>query len=164
MRFLCETKDLAISSHSLIMKKLLLLLATICFISCECPYCGEKNCRCGDDGPYGIHYDYDYFCAEKLLGEWQATYGCQVGNLELKDIKFFDGWRCDITMTQVRNTDWYTETWTYTYYGNTIKFARNDGRTAFSFKVSGYIYPELYLEDSFGTYTWRKIRPYSCIN
>ena len=86
------------------MKKLLLLLATICFISCECPYCGEKNCRCGDDGPYGIHYDYDYFCAEKLLGEWQATYGCQVGNLELKDIKFFDGWRCDITMTQVRNT------------------------------------------------------------
>lgn len=146
------------------MKKLLLLLVTICFVACECPYCGEKTCRCGNHDRYGVHYDYDYFCADKLLGEWQVTYGCQVGNIELKDIKFFDGWRCDITMAQVRSTDWYTETWTYTYYGNTIKFARNDGRTVISFKVSGYIYPELYLEDSFGTYTWRKIRPYSCIN
>lgn len=146
------------------MKKLILLLVTICFVACECPYCGEKSCRCGSSkDSYGVGYDYDYFCADKLLGEWQACYGCKVGTIELKSIKFFDSYRCDITMAQDRNVDWYTETWSYTYYGSTIKFSRNDGRTGFSFKVYGYIYPELYLQDSFGKYTWRKIKPYSCI-
>jgi hypothetical protein len=61
-------------------------------------------------------------------------------------------------------SDWYTETWRYNYYGSTIKFARIGVNGSYSFKIDGYIYPELYLRDSFGSYTFRKIKPYSCIN
>ena len=145
-------------------KIILLLLAVITLTSCDCPYCEYDDYGYRENGGQTakLTYNGDYFCADKLLGTWQMDYGCTVGNIELKEIKFLDGWYCDITMAQVRNTDWYTETWTYTYYGNTIKFARNDGRTAFSFKINGYTFPELYLQDSFGRYTWRKVRSYGC--
>lgn len=144
------------------MKKLILLfLAITCLVSCNCQYCGERKCVCNE---YGVRYNYDYFCADKLLGEWQISYPCKVGNMEIKDIKFFDGWKCDIIMAESRNTDWFTETWTYTYVGKYITFSRIGKSTTFSFYVDGYIYPELYLKDSFGTYTWRKIKPYDCIS
>jgi len=147
------------------MKKIIfLLLAVISFASCECPYADWDDNGFRENGgkQAKLTYNGDYFCADKLLGTWQMDYGCTVGNVELKQIKFFDGWYCDITMAQMRNTDWFTETWTYTYYGNTIKFARNDGRTAFSFTLRGYTFPELYLQDSFGRYTWRKVRANGC--
>jgi len=144
------------------MKKIIfLLLAAISFASCECPYASWDDYGYSESSK-GLSYSNDYFCADKLLGTWQMDYGCTVGNIELKEIKFFDGWQCDITMAQTRNPDWYTETLTYTYYGNTIKFARNDGRTVFSFTLRDYIFPELFLEDSFGRYTWRKVRAYGC--
>lgn len=144
-------------------KYILLLVAAILYVSCECQFCGHTRCICGDNNQTArLTYNNDYFCADKLLGTWQMDYGCIVGNIELKQIKFFDGRYCDITMVQRYDTDWYTETWTYSYYGNTIKFARNDGRTMFSFNVKGYIFPELYLRDSFGTYTWRKVRSNGC--
>ena len=145
------------------MKKIIvLLLAVISFASCECPYANWDDYGYSETSSGKLTYKNDYFSAEKLLGTWQMDYGCIVGTIELKEIKFLDGWNCDITMAQVRNTDWYTETWTYTYYGNTIKFARNDGRTVFSFTLRDYIFPELFLEDSFGRYTWRKVRAYGC--
>ena len=151
------------------MKKLLFIITLVIGItSCEveCMYCGGCGCdHCRPrnvEQPTHLRYTQDYFCADKLLGTWQMDYGCTVGNIELKEIKFFDGWQCDITMAQTRNPDWYTETWTYTYYGNTIKFARNDGRTVFSFTLTDYIFPELFLQDSFGRYTWRKVRAYGC--
>jgi len=146
------------------MKKFIFILFAIVIASCECPYA-----EWDDDGYHEsggkqakVTYNGDYFCADKLLGTWQMDYGCIVGNIELKEIKFLDGWYCDITMARMRTTDWFTETWAYTYYGNAIKFARNDGRTAFSFTIKNYIWPELYLEDSFGRYTWRKVRAYGC--
>ena len=145
------------------MKKLLLLLVTLCFIACECPYCGYTNCRCGNGHErYGVYYDYDYFCSNDLLGEWQVCYGCNFGSAEIKDIKFFNNYYCDIIMSN--GSDWYTETWRYNYYGSTIKFTRIGGNGSYSFKIDGYIYPELYIKDSFGSYTFRKIKPYSCIN
>jgi len=144
------------------MKKILFLLLAIFFVSCECPYCGQTKCRCGYDD-YGIIYEYDQFYANKLLGEWQICYGCKVGGIELKDIKFFSSKRCDIVMLKSRSIDLYTETWSYSYTGSYIRFYNNSGNS-FSFKVKGYIYPELYLQDSFGEYTWRKIKPYDCIN
>ena len=145
------------------MKKILFLLATIITLTaCECPYGGWDNYGYRESKTTAkLSYSNDAFCADKLLGTWQMDYGCNVGNIELKQIKFFDGWRCDITMAKSRDTDWYTETWTYTYYGNTIKFSRS-GRNNFSFAIKGYIFPELYLWDSFGTYTWRKVRSYGC--
>jgi hypothetical protein len=141
---------------------IIILISHLLLISCDCPYCDEYDIYGFKENKYGIHYSNDSFCYEKLLGTWQMDYGCIVGNIELKEIKFIDGIRCDITMAQVRNIDWFTETWTYTYYGNTIKFARNDGRTVISFAIKGYIWPELYLQDSFGNYTWRKVRSYGC--
>ncbi len=142
----------------------LLVILIISFASCECPYAewddyGYREYR---GTTARITYNQDYFCAEKLLGTWQMDYGCIVGNVELKEIKFLDGKRCDIVMAIVRNPDWFTETWTYTYYGNTIKFARNDGWTNITFFINGYVFPELYLQDSFGRYTWRKVRAYGC--
>ena len=143
------------------MKKVLFLLFTaLFFVSCDCPYCGKRKCICND---YGVRYDYDYFYADKLLGEWQICYPCFVGNVELKSVKFFDGYRCDITMSQARSSEWVTETWSYSYNGSYITFSNKFNRNSISFKVNGYIYPELYLQDSFGKYTWRKIKPYSCI-
>ena len=145
-------------------KILLLVWIILGFTSCECPYAewDDNGFRENGNKQATITYTSDYFCADDLLGTWQMDYGCKVGAVELKQIKFFDGKRCDITMCYTRDVDWFTETWTYTYYGNTIKFARNDGRTAFSFALKDYIWPTLYLQDSFGAYTWRKVRANGC--
>jgi hypothetical protein len=93
------------------MKKIVfLLLAVISFASCECPYADWDDNGYHENGgkQTKLSYSGDYFCADKLLGTWQMDYGCIVGNVELKEIKFFDGWYCDITMAQARNTDWFT--------------------------------------------------------
>lgn len=144
-------------------KIVLLLIAIISLSSCDnyCPYCdGYGNCDyCGSR--VGIAYkDGDYFSSEKLLGTWQCDYNNYVGNMLLKEIEFFDGNKCDIVYSIGREVDWYTDTFTYSYVSGYIKFARNG--TAFSFKVKGYLFPELYVQDSFGTYSWRKVKAYGC--
>jgi hypothetical protein len=143
------------------MRKIILFtILSLSFISCEyCPY-GHDEDGFDDYGIPHYHQKYDYFCAEKLLGTWQCEYGCIVGSVEFKEIEFLSERTCDITMAQARDVNWYTQTFTYSYYGNTIKFTRN-GQTI-SFVIRGYIFPELYLEDSFGKYTWRKVRAYGC--
>ena len=130
-----------------------LLLLTIG--SCGYPYCDRYRYK-GEQ--YGVSYNYDYFSASKLIGLWQIDYGCNVGSIELKEIKFFNGSQCDIVFCRARDTDWYEETWSYLYNGKTIRLNRNDGETIISFRIRGYISPELYLEDSFGKYIWRKLR------
>lgn len=168
------------------MKKIILLLFAVislsscdinCCMNCDgrgcqyckpygCAYCnfsrnGCSNCNRGyvnrnsGGGGYG-----DVFCADKLLGTWQMDYPSYVGDMELKEIKFIDEWKCDITFSVGRNPDWYTHTYSYSYSSGYIRFTRSG--STFSFKVERYLFPELYLRDSFGTYTWRKVRAYGC--
>ena len=149
------------------MKKFILLITLfIGIVSCEveCMYCGGYGCDlCRPrhvEQETHLRYGQDYFCAEKLLGTWQMDYGCIVDGYELKEIKFFDSNTCDIIMAKVRNVDWYTYTFHYSYYGDNIRFTR--GGTTIIFKIDGYLFPELYLRDSFKKYTWRKVRAYGC--
>jgi hypothetical protein len=85
-----------------------------------------------------------------LLGTWQCNYPMIVGGVELKQITFMPDGLADITMAQPQNTDWYTETYSYAYYGNTLRFAK--GRSNLSFHIVNFLYPELTLRDSFGKY------------
>ena len=137
----------------MIKKILLLLIAIVCFASCDweyCKRCGEfrRDCVCHNT------YHSDYFCAETLIGIWQMH--TVVGTVELKEIEFFDGHKCDITYSEGRDPDWFTDTYTYTFTSGYIKF--NKGRSSFSFKVKDFIFPSLWVKDSFGTYEWRKTR------
>jgi hypothetical protein len=84
----------------------------------------------------------------------------RVNGIELKQIEFFDGHKCDVTYQVGYDPDWLTDTFTYTYTSGYVKL--NKGRTSFAFKVRGFLWPELYLQDSFGNYTWRKVRSYGC--
>ena len=142
-------------------KVILLLLAIVALTSCEkyCPYCNEyeRDCRCERNG---ITYNYDHFYADKLLGTWQCDYNTTIGTMNLKEIDFFSSSKCDIIYSIGKNTEWYTETFDYSYVGKYLRFSR--GRTNFSLYIKGYIFPELYLEDSFGEYTWRKVKSYGC--
>ena len=146
-------------------KVILLLLAIVALVSCEkyCPICDRYgDCTCGNrDGgySYGVNYQGDYFCAEKLLGTWQCNYTTIVGNMTIKSIKFVSNRKCDITYSLGRNTEWYTDTFNYTFSSGYLRFS---GVANFSFCYRGYIFPELYLEDSNGRYTWRKTKSYGC--
>ena len=136
-------------------KFIFLILIACLMTSCEriCPYCGEYgHCRC-----YIVkkpNYQYDYFCSDKLIGNWQCSYNMTIGTRTLKSIKFFDGRKCDILYSERQEVDWFSETYIYSYDGKYIRFSRN-GMT-FQLHVCGYLYPELYVEDSFGKYVLRK--------
>ena len=145
------------------MKKFIFIIFTLAtlFVSCEkyCPYCDGYGCDyCGVTRT--LTYTNDYFCAEKLLGTWQCDYDNYVGNMLLKEIKFLSSKKCDIIYSIGRNTEWYTDTFNYSYSGSYIKFSNNG--TAFSYRIDGFIFPELYVRDSFGKYTWKKVRSYGC--
>ncbi len=124
---------------------LITLLSLIC-LSCECPYQDElqrAHLRKSNTG--------NEFCAEDLIGTWQCSYNMIIGGMEFKQIRFMSNGKADIIMAEVSNTDWNTETFSYAYYGNTLRFSK--GRTNISLTVKGWLFPELYLYDSFGTYT-----------
>ena len=144
------------------MKKIFVFLTSILLLvscdCCYCPVCGEWDCTCNRNY---VHYSgSDYFCADKLLGTWQCDYYTVVGNMTIKEIKFLDNHTCDITYANGRYTDWYTDTYLYSYSSGYLRFSR-DGIN-FMFQVSGYLFPELYVRDSFGNYTWKKVRAYGC--
>ena len=100
-------------------KPLLFLVATL-LLSCECPYLEEDRI---DSRSY-ICSNGDVFYAEKLLGTWQCYYPMIIGGMEFKQIKFMSNGKADITMAKQRDTEWYTETYDYAYYGNTLRFSR----------------------------------------
>lgn len=128
---------------------LIALFALIC-ASCECPLKEElKRGRQGDD-----------FTAETLLGTWQCYYPMIIGGMEFKQIKFMSGGKADITMAKQYDTEWYTETYNYAYYDNTLRFSRSGSNI--SLTIEGYLFPELYLRDSFGRYTMAKRRADGC--
>lgn len=141
------------------MRKIILLIAIIASVcSCEryCPFCDDHgDCdHCGNKPT--LTYKSDSFYADKLIGTWQCSYNTVVGKMNLKTIEFIDSRRCDITYSEYQEVDWYTETFIYSYSGQYLKFSRNG--VTFSFHIKDYIFPELYVEDSFGKYTWKKIK------
>lgn len=144
-------------------KVILMLIAVVTLISCDCCYCticGEygNDCRCNKNS---VRYSGgDYFCAETLLGTWQCDYNTVIDRKTIKEIKFFSNRLCDITYSEGRDPDWFTDTYTYSYVGGYIKFTKNG--STYAFKIDRFIFPELYLRDSFGEYTWRKVRSYGC--
>ena len=135
--------------------KLLFALFALILASCECPYQDEldraQNRKSSTD---------DVFYAEKLPGTWQGYYPMIIGGVEFKQIKFMDGGKADITMAKQHDTEWYTETFNYAYYGNTLRFSRSGSNI--SLTIEGYLFPELYLRDSFGRYTIAKRRTDGC--
>ena len=133
----------------------ILLLAFAAMVaSCECPYLEKK------EHTYQQNTYYDQFYADMLLGTWQCYYPMIIGGMEFKQIKFMSGGRADITMAKQHDTEWYTETYNYAYYGNTLRFSRSGSNI--SLTIDGYLFPELYLRDSFGRYTMAKRRADGC--
>ena len=132
--------------------KLIICLLTMMLMSCDCPYQDEDRIYSSTKG--------DAFYADKLLGTWQCYYPMIIGGVEFKEIKFMSNGKADITMAKQRDTEWYTETYDYTYFGSTLRFSRNGSNI--SLHIDGYLFPELYLSDSFGRYTMAKRRVDGC--
>ena len=133
---------------------LIALVALIC-ASCECPYQDELDRAHQRKSSTG-----DVFYADVLLGTWQCYYPMIISGVEFKQIKFMSDGKADITMAQQHDTEWYTETYNYSYYGNTLRFSRSGSNI--SLTIEGYLFPELYLRDSFGHYTMAKRRADGC--
>ena len=140
----------------------ILLLAVISLVSCECPF-NDKYCpschlspsECSCSGRTSS----DRFTARTLYGVWQVSYhqGYEEGiGITPKQIEFFDDHTCDITYSVGNEVDWWTDTYIYAYSSGYIKFSKQ-GRT-FSFKVRNFLFPTLTLQDSHGTYEWYKVK------
>ena len=130
------------------MIRLFFAFLALIMVSCECPYQDEL------ERAHQRKTTDDVFHADVLLGIWQCYYPMIIGGVEFKQIKFMSGGRADITMAKQYDTEWYTETFNYTYYGNTLRFSRSGSNI--SLTIEGYLFPELYLRDSFGHYTLAK--------
>ena len=136
----------------------LLILSTILLISCDCPYLQGKYGE--SDHDYYIRTGYDRFTTSKLPGLWQCYYPMIIGNVELKDVRIFSNGMADIIFEKLGGSDYYAETFKWMYDGNYISFS---GKTNYQFQITGYLYPELYLRDSRGKYTWAKRSTEDCI-
>ena len=150
------------------MKKIIfLLLAVISFASCECPYASWDDYGYPENGgkTARLTNSSDYFCADKLLGKWECYYPMIVylpefGEVEFKSMDFKDESVVDIELVKVYDTDRRFYTFSYAYTGKTLKFSRKGSTISFSFE--NYIWPEVFLRDSFGRYTMRKVKAYGC--
>ena len=142
-----------------ILEVAIITLTAVWLCSCDCYWCnGIGDCtHCNRSKK--VYQTSDAFCANTLLGTWQMDYN-RTNGIELKQIEFFDNHMCDVTYQKGNDPDWFTDTFTYTYTSGYIKL--NNNNMSFSFKVRGFIFPELYLQDSRGTYTWRKVKSYGC--
>ena len=135
------------------MRKLFTLtLFLFLFTSCDYYYYDEPHDGCHEYRRSGE----DYFYEDRLIGTWQCCYPMYVGGMEFKQIRFMRNGYADITMSYAREVDWFTYTYSYTYYGNTIRFSRH-GQTI-SFSIWSFLSPELTVYDSFGKYVWRHVR------
>lgn len=139
-------------------KQVLCLMSAWLLLSCECPYLEKEDYGYQQNTRRSVNGD--VFYADKLLGTWQCYYPMIIGGVEFKEIKFMSNGKADITMAKQRDTDWYTETYDYAYYGNTLRLSRNGSNI--SLHIDGYLFPELYLRDSFGRYTIAKRKADGC--
>ncbi len=129
---------------------LLGLMSATLLMSCECPFLDEEKRE-----RQAVSQS-DAFYADVLVGTWQCDYRMTIAGYEFKQIVFLSNGKADITMAKEHDTDWFTETYNYAYYGNTLRFSR--GRNNISLNIEGFLFPELYVRDSFGRYTLTKRR------
>ena len=132
-------------------KVLLLMMSAMLLASCECPYLDDL-----DRAQLRKQNTGDVFYADKLIGTWQCDYQMVIAGYEFKQIVFLSNGKADITMAKEHDTAWFTETYSYAYYGSTLRFSK--GRNNISLNIEGYLFPELYVRDSFGHYTLTKRR------
>ena len=131
-------------------------MTTLLMSACECPYLDDNRI---EPRSY-TNSKGDVFYADKLLGTWQCYYPMIIGGVEFKQIKFLSNGKADITMAKQHDVDWYTVTYDYTYYGNTLRFSKTGSNI--SLFIDGYLFPELYLKDSYGRYTIAKRKSDGC--
>ena len=138
------------------LSKLLFLLIALIWVSCECPYPEERQRAYRQN----TNTKGDVLYADMLLGTWQCYYPMIIGGVEFKQIKFMSNGKADIIMAKQHDTEWYTETFSYAYYGNTLRFSKSG--INISLTIEGFLYPELYLRDSISRYTMAKRRANGC--
>ena len=134
--------------------KLLFLMSALILWGCECPYEWEKN------DPYH-RKESNHLTADLLTGLWQCYYPMYVGNMEFKEVRIFSNGKADIIMEDVGGSAYYAETYKWRYDGNYLTFTR--GNTTYQFQITDWLWPEIFLRDSRGKYTWAWRRPEECI-
>ena len=136
---------------------LIVFVAALMLLGCECLYPEKAK------DPYNrtTSYQGDHLTADMLPGLWQCYYPMYVGNVEFKEIRMFSTHKADIIMEDVGGSDYYAETFKWRFDGNYLSFTK--GNTTYQFQVTGFIFPEIYLRDSHGNYTWAKRRTEDCI-
>lgn len=131
-----------------------MLLAATMLAACECPYLNEKRSQYHNTQG-------DRLTADLLPGLWQCYYPMYVGNVEFKEVRIFSNGKADIIMEKVGGSDYYAETYKWRYDGKYLSFTK--GNTTYQFQITGYLWPELFLRDSYGKYTWAFRRSEDCI-
>ena len=134
--------------------KCIVCLAVLSIVSCECPYLEERNSQYSSSKG-------DHLTADLLTGLWQCYYPMYVGDVEFKELRIFSDGKADIIMEDVGGSAYYAETFAWRYDGRYITFTK--GNTVYQFQITGYLWPELYLRDSRGKYTWAWRRPEECL-
>ena len=135
--------------------KLLFVLA-LTLAACERPYLEEQR-----HSYYNYKNQGDHLTADLLPGLWQCYYPMYVGNVEFKEVRVFSNGKADIIMEKVGGSDYYAETFRWRYDGKFLSFTK--GNTSYQFQITGYLWPELFLRDSYGKYTWAFRRSEDCI-
>ena len=137
---------------------LIVFVAALMLSGCECLYPEKAK------DPYNrtISYQGDKLTADMLPGLWQCYYPMYVGNVEFKEIRIFSNGKADIIMEDVGGSAYYAETYKWRYDGRYISFTRSN--TTYQFQITGCIFPELFLRDSRGKYTWAWRRSEACLN
>ena len=136
------------------MKQLLTLLLALMIVGCECPYREkQRNSYRGGNG--------HRLTADLLPGLWQCYYPMIVGDVEFKEVRMFSNGKADIIMEARGGSAYFAETFKWRYDGRYLSFTQ--GNTTYQFQITGYLWPELYLRDSRGKYTWACRRTEDCI-
>ena len=138
--------------------KLLFAILALLMMGCECPYLEERT---KNDYEYYHQTGQDRLYADKLPGLWQCYYPMIIGGVEFKEMRIFSNGNADIIMEDVGGTEYYSKTFRWRYDGRYITFTKSN--TTYQFQITGYLFPELYIRDSFGTYTLAKRLTEDCM-
>jgi len=141
------------------MRKLLsILLISVLLFSCERLEYEEECCpKLKRNIPEhdGIRYASDAFHADVLIGHWRCD-DINIGatGLVIYEITFSEDGKCDIVQGALYDS--FTSTMTYKYRLNGRNISFMNSQFKFEFRIENYIWPSLFLSDSFGKYEIRK--------
>jgi hypothetical protein len=165
--------------------EVIILLVALCLLS-SCNWCEDTKCnrcgyvydnelvvcpRCG----YSQHSG-DYFSAGTLVGEWQMSNtvntekaymnGCGIipKGIVFSNVKGgnYGFKKCTMTYAIDNEPQWYEADLLYNYVRRELTFyyinEYGKEEKLFAFTYKDFLFPTLTVQDSFGTYEWRKIR------